>query len=51
MVNLPEISEVLSAHPAVRRPETAIVRHQGRELTRECGTAGRLAAAFRELIG
>ena len=29
MVTLPEISEVLSAHPAVRRAETAIVRHEG----------------------
>ena len=32
MVTLPEISEVLSAHPGVRRAETAIVRHDGRDL-------------------
>ena len=32
MVTLPEISEVLSAHPAVRRAETAIVRHDGRDV-------------------
>jgi acyl carrier protein len=31
VVGLPEISEVLSAHPAVRRAETAIVRHGERE--------------------
>ena len=32
MVTLPEISEVLSAHPAVRRAETAMVRHDGRDV-------------------
>jgi acyl carrier protein len=32
MVNLPEISEVLSAHPAVRRAETVLVRHDGRDV-------------------
>ena len=32
MVTLPEISEVLSAHPSVRRAETAIVRHDGRDV-------------------
>lgn len=32
MVTLPEISEALSAHPAVRRAETAIVRHDGRDV-------------------
>ena len=32
MVTLPEISEVLSAHPGVRRAETAIVRHDGRDV-------------------
>ena len=32
MVTPPEISEVLSAHPAVRRAETAIVRHDGRDV-------------------
>ena len=32
MVTLPEISKVLSAHPGVRRAETAIVRHDGRDL-------------------
>jgi acyl carrier protein len=32
MVTLPEISKVLSAHPAVRRAETAIVRHDGRDV-------------------
>ncbi len=32
MVTLPEISEVLSAHPGVRRAETAIVRHGGRDV-------------------
>ena len=31
MVTLNEISEILSAHPAVRRAETAIVRHDGRD--------------------
>ena len=31
-MNLPKISEVLSAHPGVRRAETAIVRHDGREV-------------------
>jgi acyl carrier protein len=29
VVTLPEISEVLSAYPGVRRAETAIVRHDG----------------------
>jgi acyl carrier protein len=33
VVSLPEISEVLSAHPAVRRAETAIVRCDGRDVT------------------
>lgn len=33
MVTLTEISKVLSAHPGVRRAETAIVRHDGREVT------------------
>lgn len=33
MLTLPEISKVLSAHPAVRRAETAIVRHDGRDMT------------------
>lgn len=33
MVSLPEISEALSAHPAVRRAETAIVRSDGRDVT------------------
>lgn len=33
MVSLPKISEVLSAHPAVRRAETAIVRCDGRDVT------------------
>jgi acyl carrier protein len=28
-----QISEVLSAHPGVRRAETAIVRHDGRDVT------------------
>ena len=32
MLTLPEISEVLSAHPGVRRAETAIVRHDGRDV-------------------
>jgi acyl carrier protein len=32
VVTLPEISEVLSAHPSVRRAETAIVRHDGRDV-------------------
>jgi acyl carrier protein len=32
VVTLPEISEVLSAHPAVRRAETAMVRHDGRDV-------------------
>ena len=32
MVTLPEISEVLSAHPGVCRAETAIVRHDGRDV-------------------
>ena len=32
MVTLSEITEVLSAHPAVRRAETAIVRHDGRDV-------------------
>ena len=32
MVTLPEISEVLSAHPGVRRAEIAIVRHNGRDV-------------------
>ena len=32
MVTLPEISEVLSKHPGVRRAETAIVRHDGRDV-------------------
>jgi acyl carrier protein len=32
VVTLPEISEVLSAHPGVRRVETAIVRHDGRDV-------------------
>ena len=31
-MTLPEISEVLSAHPAVRRAETVIVRHDGRDV-------------------
>ena len=33
MVTPPKISEVLSAHPAVRRAEAAIVRHDGRDVT------------------
>ena len=32
MVTSPKISEVLSAHPAVRRAETAIVRHDGQDV-------------------
>ena len=32
MVTLSEITEVLSAHPAVRRAETAIVSHEGRDV-------------------
>jgi acyl carrier protein len=32
VVTLPEISKVLSAHPGVRRAETAIVRHDGRDV-------------------
>ena len=32
MVTLPEISEVLAAHPAVRRAEVVIVRHDGRDV-------------------
>lgn len=32
MVTPPQISEVLSAHPGVRRAETAIVRHDGRDV-------------------
>lgn len=32
MVTLPEISEVLAAHPSVRRSETAIVHHDGRDV-------------------
>ena len=32
MVTLPEISKVLSAHPSVRRAETALVRHNGRDV-------------------
>ena len=32
MVTLPEISKVLSAHPGVRRAETAIVRYDGRDV-------------------
>lgn len=32
MVTLPEITKTLSAHPAVRRAETAIVRHDGRDV-------------------
>ena len=32
MVTLPEISKVLSAHPGVRRAETAFVRHDGRDV-------------------
>jgi acyl carrier protein len=32
MVTLPEISEVLSAHPAIRRAETTIVCHDGQDV-------------------
>ena len=32
MVTLPERSKVLSAHPGVRRAETAMVRHDGRDV-------------------
>jgi len=32
VVTLPEISQVLSAHPGVRRAETVIVRHQGQDV-------------------
>jgi acyl carrier protein len=32
VVTLPEISKVLSAHPGVRRAETAMVRHDGRDV-------------------
>jgi acyl carrier protein len=32
VVTLPEISKVLSAHPGVRRAETAIVRHDGSDV-------------------
>jgi acyl carrier protein len=32
VVTLPEISEVLSAHPAVRRAETVLVCHEGRDV-------------------
>jgi acyl carrier protein len=32
VVTLPEISEVLAAYPGVRRAETAIVRHDGRDV-------------------
>jgi acyl carrier protein len=32
VVTLPEISKVLSGHPGVRRAETAIVRHDGRDV-------------------
>jgi acyl carrier protein len=32
VVSLPEISEVLSAHPAVRRAETVLVRHGERDV-------------------
>jgi acyl carrier protein len=33
VVTLPEISQVLSAHPGVRRAGTVIVRHDGRDVT------------------
>ena len=33
MVSLAEISKVLAAHPGVRRAETAIVCHDGRDVT------------------
>ncbi|HLK77222.1 MAG TPA: phosphopantetheine-binding protein, partial [Streptosporangiaceae bacterium] len=32
MVTLPEISKVLAAYPGVRRAETAVVRHDGRDV-------------------
>jgi acyl carrier protein len=32
VLTLPELSKVLSAHPGVRRAETAIVRHDGRDV-------------------
>jgi len=32
-VTLPEISKVLAAYPGVRRAETAVVRHDGRDVT------------------
>jgi acyl carrier protein len=32
VVNLPKITEVLAAHPGVRRAETVIVRHDGRDV-------------------
>jgi acyl carrier protein len=32
VLTLPEISKALSAHPGVRRAETAIVRHDGRDV-------------------
>jgi acyl carrier protein len=32
VVTLPEISEALSAHPGVRRAETTLVRHDGRDV-------------------
>ena len=32
MVTPPQISEVLAAHPGVRRAETVIVRHDGRDV-------------------
>jgi acyl carrier protein len=32
VLTLPDISKVLSAHPGVRRAETAIVRHDGRDV-------------------
>ena len=32
MVTLPQISDVLSAHPGVRRAETVLVRHDGRDV-------------------
>jgi acyl carrier protein len=33
LMTLPEISKVLSAYPGVRRAETAIVRHDGQDMT------------------
>jgi acyl carrier protein len=33
VVTLPEISEVLSAHPGVGRAEAAVVRHNGQDVT------------------